>query len=77
MNDSLRVLGPGHPDTLATRSYLANWQGEAGDPPALPPPSSSSWMIASGYWAPDTPIPCAPAHNSPAGEARRETRTGL
>jgi asparagine synthetase B (glutamine-hydrolysing) len=26
-----RVLGPDHPDTLATRNNLAGWRGEAGD----------------------------------------------
>ena len=26
-----RVLGPEHPDTLATRDNLARWTGEAGD----------------------------------------------
>ena len=26
-----RVLGPGHPDTLATRGILAYWTGQAGD----------------------------------------------
>jgi hypothetical protein len=26
------ILGPDHPDTLATRGNLAYWQGEAGDP---------------------------------------------
>jgi hypothetical protein len=25
------VLGPGHPQTLATRANLARWSGEAGD----------------------------------------------
>jgi hypothetical protein len=25
------VLGPDHPDTLATRHNLAQWQGKAGD----------------------------------------------
>ncbi|HEY5151266.1 MAG TPA: tetratricopeptide repeat protein, partial [Mycobacterium sp.] len=30
--DRLRVLGPDHPDTLSTRSNLASWRGEAGDP---------------------------------------------
>ena len=29
-----RVLGPEHPDTLAARSELACWTGEAGDPAA-------------------------------------------
>ena len=29
-----RVLGPEHPDTLATRANLARWTGEAGDPAA-------------------------------------------
>jgi hypothetical protein len=28
----LRVLGPDHPHTLATRLDLARWQGKAGDP---------------------------------------------
>ncbi|WBB95265.1 FxSxx-COOH system tetratricopeptide repeat protein [Solwaraspora sp. WMMA2080] len=27
-----RLLGPDHPDILATRGYLARWWGEAGDP---------------------------------------------
>ncbi|UOX89255.1 FxSxx-COOH system tetratricopeptide repeat protein [Amycolatopsis sp. FBCC-B4732] len=27
-----RHLGPDHPDTLTTRSHLARWRGEAGDP---------------------------------------------
>ena len=26
------MLGPDHPDTLTTRSNLAYWRGEAGDP---------------------------------------------
>ena len=26
-----RILGPEHPETLATRSQLASWTGEAGD----------------------------------------------
>ncbi|GLL05124.1 FxSxx-COOH system tetratricopeptide repeat protein [Dactylosporangium matsuzakiense] len=30
--DVARVLGPEHPDTLATRAYLAQWRGESGDP---------------------------------------------
>ncbi|MET7402030.1 tetratricopeptide repeat protein [Dactylosporangium sp. NPDC005572] len=30
--DCLRVLGPDHPGTLATRHNLAWWRGEAGDP---------------------------------------------
>jgi hypothetical protein len=30
--DRLRILGPDHPDTLATRHDLAVWQGVAGDP---------------------------------------------
>jgi hypothetical protein len=29
--DFLRVLGPDHPDTLATRHNLAHWRGQAGD----------------------------------------------
>jgi hypothetical protein len=29
--DHKRVLGPDHPDTLATRSNVASWAGEAGD----------------------------------------------
>ncbi|MFJ5879132.1 tetratricopeptide repeat protein, partial [Streptomyces sp. NPDC093088] len=28
----LRILGPNHPNTLITRSNLAHWRGEAGDP---------------------------------------------
>jgi hypothetical protein len=32
LTDSLRVLGPDHPDTLLTRANLAQLQGEAGDP---------------------------------------------
>ncbi|WP_420063573.1 tetratricopeptide repeat protein [Micromonospora chokoriensis] len=28
----MRVLGPDHPHTLATRGNLARWRGEAGDP---------------------------------------------
>jgi len=32
LEDQLRVLGPDHPDTLATRGNLARWHGEAGDP---------------------------------------------
>jgi hypothetical protein len=31
LTDCLRVLGPDHPDTLATRYNLAHWRGEAGD----------------------------------------------
>jgi hypothetical protein len=27
-----QVLGPDHPDTLTTRSNIANWRGQAGDP---------------------------------------------
>ncbi|MGW4651973.1 hypothetical protein [Kitasatospora sp. NPDC004289] len=27
----LRVMGPGHYGTLATRSHLAYWQGRSGD----------------------------------------------
>jgi hypothetical protein len=30
--DYQRVLGPDHPRTLITRTHLARWQGEAGDP---------------------------------------------
>jgi hypothetical protein len=30
--DRLRVLGPDHPDTLATRGDVAHWRGHAGDP---------------------------------------------
>ncbi|WP_192581153.1 tetratricopeptide repeat protein [Micromonospora noduli] len=30
--DVLRVLGPDHPDTFATRHHIAYWRGEAGDP---------------------------------------------
>ena len=26
------MLGPDHPDTLFTRSNLASWRGESGDP---------------------------------------------
>ncbi|WP_327575739.1 hypothetical protein [Streptomyces sp. NBC_00145] len=29
--DSLRVLGPDHPDTLNARNNRASWRGEAGD----------------------------------------------
>jgi DNA-binding NarL/FixJ family response regulator len=29
--DYMRVLGPDHPDTLATRNNLAYWRGQAGD----------------------------------------------
>jgi len=32
LTDLLRVLGPDHPDTLTTRSNLAYWRGQAGDP---------------------------------------------
>ena len=32
LTDRLRVLGPDHPDTLITRSNIALWRGEAGDP---------------------------------------------
>ena len=32
LQDSLRVLGPDHPDTLTTRRNLACWRGYAGDP---------------------------------------------
>jgi len=32
LQDSLRVLGPDHPDTLTTRRNLAYWRGQAGDP---------------------------------------------
>ena len=28
----MRVLGPGHPDTLATRGNIASWTGRCGDP---------------------------------------------
>ncbi|MDG4764329.1 tetratricopeptide repeat protein [Solwaraspora sp. WMMD406] len=31
LTDSLRVLGPDHPDTLTTRSNVAGWRGRAGD----------------------------------------------
>jgi hypothetical protein len=31
MADQQRVLGPDHPDTLATRSNIAHWTGETGD----------------------------------------------
>lgn len=31
-SDRLRVLGPDHPQTLATRGSLALWREEAGDP---------------------------------------------
>ena len=31
--DRQRVLGPDHPDTLATRHGIAHWTGEAGDAP--------------------------------------------
>ncbi|MFE3572652.1 tetratricopeptide repeat protein, partial [Bacillus subtilis] len=34
LDDRVRVLGPDHPDTLATRHSLALWQGQAGDPAA-------------------------------------------
>jgi hypothetical protein len=30
--DLVRVLGPAHPDTLATRSNVALWTGQSGDP---------------------------------------------
>jgi hypothetical protein len=30
LNDQIRVLGPDHPDTLATRNNLASWLGESG-----------------------------------------------
>jgi hypothetical protein len=30
LTDQLRVLGPDHPNTLATRSNLPYWRGEAG-----------------------------------------------
>ncbi|MEV0129652.1 hypothetical protein AB0H83_14500 [Dactylosporangium sp. NPDC050688] len=29
LDDSLRVLGPDHPDTPTTRSNLAHWQAQA------------------------------------------------
>ena len=29
--DQVRVLGPDHPDTLTTRSNIANWTGQCGD----------------------------------------------
>jgi hypothetical protein len=28
--DRERVLGPGHPDTLATRGHIASWTGQTG-----------------------------------------------
>jgi Tetratricopeptide repeat len=34
LEDRLRVLGPDHPDTLATRHNLADWLGEANRPPS-------------------------------------------
>ena len=30
--DQLRVVGAGHPDTLATRASIAGWTGQCGDP---------------------------------------------
>ena len=30
----VRVLGPEHPDTLSSRTGVAYWTGEAGDPAA-------------------------------------------
>jgi hypothetical protein len=32
LDDCLRVLGPHHPETLITRSNLAQWLGAAGQP---------------------------------------------
>jgi len=32
LTDQLRVLGPDHPDTLATRHNLASWRGRSSDP---------------------------------------------
>jgi hypothetical protein len=40
--DRERLIGPEHPDTVATRDELARWRGRMGPDPANPPESRES-----------------------------------
>jgi len=51
----VRVLGPGHPDTLASRNNLGHAYQEAGRVPEAIALFEQPWPRARGYWAPATP----------------------
>ena len=68
--DQVRVLGPDHPDTLATRAQhrlldrpVRGCRGRAGSC------SGSCSPTRCGCWAPTTPTPCPPATTSRTGPA--------
>ena len=50
-----RVLGPEHPDTLATRDDLASWTGQAGDPAGASDQYSVLLSVYQRMLGPDHP----------------------
>ena len=57
LDDRVRVLGPDHPDTLATRNNLARWLGEAGQVQEAISQYEQLLADRPGCWAPTTPPP--------------------
>jgi tetratricopeptide (TPR) repeat protein len=61
--DRERVLGPAHPDTLASRNNLAAAYQDAAGAPRRSRCTSAPWPTTSGSWARTTPAPCPPGIN--------------
>jgi hypothetical protein len=59
----MRVLGPDHPHTLATRHNLATWQGEAGDPAGATHALDALLTDVMRVLGPDHPHTLATRHN--------------
>jgi Tetratricopeptide repeat len=55
--DQERLLGPDHPDTLASRNNLGEAHRDAGRTAEAIPCTSRPWPPASACWAPTTPTP--------------------
>ena len=70
IDDAERLLGPEHPDTLASRNNLALAYPAAGRPPRRSSCTSRPWPTGSGCWARTTPYPGL------AGQPRRRLPGG-
>ena len=69
-----RVLGPEHPDTLTTRSSLARWTGEAGDPAAARDQFAALLPVRERVLGPEHPDTLATRSSLATGPGRRGTR---
>lgn len=54
LDDQVRFLGPGHPDTLTTRANLAYWRRQIGDLHGAIPDLESQWIETSRLYGADS-----------------------